>query len=294
MTPPHSNKLLDLEPQLGSIDNFPHAQGSFSDVYKGLITEESVDVQVALKIFRVCDDERKNAVVFEHYRREVRAYERLHRNPHVAEVLGVATIGVKPALVTKWYENGDIAHYPHLNPHVSIHNLTLDLVQGLKSLHSNYPPIVHGDLKPSNILVDDDGHAILSDFGLAYTLDGTEFTTTDLAGSCRFMAPELLPTIIDDDSPPPVRTTRSDIWSLGCTIMQLITSKKPYCTRRLDSQVVLSIVNGTPPYTEADFLNAHIMSEADQCRNLWEVVGRCWEMDPARRPTIDEFESLIQ
>ncbi|KDQ61862.1 hypothetical protein JAAARDRAFT_104245, partial [Jaapia argillacea MUCL 33604] len=101
-----------------------------------------------------------------------------------------------------------------------------DIVQGLNSLHSNYPPIVHGDLKPRNILVDDDGRAILSDFGPAYILGGTEFTATSLSGLCRFMAPELLP-VINDDSPPPAPTFASDLWSLGCTVGEVFHSIPP-------------------------------------------------------------------
>ncbi|KDQ60141.1 hypothetical protein JAAARDRAFT_32518 [Jaapia argillacea MUCL 33604] len=221
-TSPPSNKLRDLSTQLRPADNkFPLAQGSFSDVYRGILTQDNVDAQVAVKVFRVSKDEQKNAVVFEHYHREVQAYELLHLNPHVAEVLGVATIGDKPALVMKWYKNGDITHYLHLHPHVSVRQLTLDIVQGLKSLHSNYPPVVHGDVKPSNILVNDNGRAILCDFCSAYILGGTKFTTANLSGSCRSMAPELFPTIIDDDSPPAVPTTMSDIWSLGCTMAQV-------------------------------------------------------------------------
>ncbi|KDQ61866.1 hypothetical protein JAAARDRAFT_524820 [Jaapia argillacea MUCL 33604] len=289
-----SNKLRDLGAQLRSIDDFPHAQGSFSDVYRGMLSRDNVDTQVAVKIFRVSEDEQKNAVVSEHYRREVQAYELLHLNPHIAEVLGVATIGDKPALVMKWYESGDISHYLHLQPHVSVRQLALDIVQGLKYLHSNDPPIFHGDLKPSNILVNNNGRAVLCDFGSAHILDGTESTVASLSGSCRSMAPELFPTLIDDDSPSPVPTTMSDIWSLGCAIAQLITSKKPYRTRPLNSQVILSIVNGILPYNEADFLNAQTISEADQCRDLWDIVGRCWEMDPVRRPAVDEFEILIQ
>ncbi|KDQ60143.1 hypothetical protein JAAARDRAFT_32519 [Jaapia argillacea MUCL 33604] len=290
-TSPPSNKLRDLSTQLRPADNkFPLAQGSFSDVYRGILTQDNVDAQVAVKVFRVSPDKQKNAVVFEHYRREVQAYELLHPNRLVAEVLGVATIRDKPALVMKWYKNGDIARYLHLHPHVSVRQLILDIVQGLKYLHSNYPPVVHGDVKPSNILVDDNGRAILCDFGSTHILDGTEFTAANLSRSCRFMAPELLPTVIDDDSPPPTPTSTSDMWSLGCTIAQLVTCKKPYHTRRFSSQVVLSIVNGLPPYTEADFINARNMNEVDQCQVLWGVVERCWEMAPVRRPAVDEFE----
>ncbi|KDQ61894.1 hypothetical protein JAAARDRAFT_190606 [Jaapia argillacea MUCL 33604] len=218
MSSPPSNKLQDLRLQLRSIDNFPHAQGSFSDVYKGILAQDNIDMQVAVKVYRVCDDEQKNAVALEHFHREVHAYELLHLNPHVAEVLGVATVGDKPALVMRWYENGNIAQQLCLNPHVSVYKLALDIVNRLKSLHSNYPPIVLGDLKPSNILVDDDRRAILSGFGSAYILGGTEFTATNLTGSCQFMAPELLPTIVIDDSPLPAPTFMSDMWSLGCTI----------------------------------------------------------------------------
>lgn len=80
-------------------------------------------------------------------------------------------------------------------------------------------------------MVDDDGHAVLSDFGLSKVLDDLEGpsgnTTTTFAGSVRWQAPELLFDGEDEDEdgkplPPPVGPTLpADVWSFGCTIYEV-------------------------------------------------------------------------
>ncbi|KDQ61865.1 hypothetical protein JAAARDRAFT_204279 [Jaapia argillacea MUCL 33604] len=130
-----SHWLYDMSAQVSSIDPLPRAQGSFSDVHKGSLT---TDISVAIKIFGVCKGEETNIPILEHYRREVRAYELLSPNhPHVAKVHGVATIGGGPAIVIKMYENGNAPQYLHLNPHASAHRYVLNIIEGIKSLHTH-------------------------------------------------------------------------------------------------------------------------------------------------------------
>ncbi|KDQ61895.1 hypothetical protein JAAARDRAFT_100609, partial [Jaapia argillacea MUCL 33604] len=195
-------------------------------------------------------------------------------------------IGGQPAIIIRWYENGDASQYLRLNPRASARRYVLDIIEGIKSLHTHNPPIAHGDLKASNILVDDDGRFLLSDLGLAHAVNGTAAATTNVGGSFRFMAPELLPIIIDDDTQSSEPTLASDIWSLGCTIAEILTSEKPYYARHSHSQVVVSIVNGILPYTEANFINDFTEDGIAGSKDIWQVLKKCWEMDPALRPTI--------
>lgn len=65
------------------------------------------------------------------------------------------------------------------------------------------------------MLIDDEGCAVLTDFGLAFKLDGeaTGFTSSDFSGSLRFLPPELLDSV--------EKSTSTDVYALGCTCMQV-------------------------------------------------------------------------
>ena len=114
-----------------------------------------------------------------------------------------------------------------------------DIAEGLLYLHTRRPPIIHGDMKPvgscrlvflnsaefglqENVLVDDDGRARVIDFGLSTILDGisTGQTSTSfaMAGTLRFMAPELVQA---NNRRGHWRTQGSDVWAYGCTSMQV-------------------------------------------------------------------------
>ena len=78
----------------------------------------------------------------------------------------------------------------------------------------------------SNVLIDDNGNARLSDFGLSRVLESTGLTTKSMDGTHRWMAYELM--CSDDPEQDGTLTTASDIWSLGCTVIELLTGKPPY------------------------------------------------------------------
>ena len=87
---------------------------------------------------------------------------------------------------------------------------------GLEYLHSQTPPIIHGDIKSDNILIDNEGHPRIGDFGLANMLeDGTTglTTTTGFQASWRWVSPELA-----DETK---RTKASDVWAFGCTLIEV-------------------------------------------------------------------------
>lgn len=96
-------------------------------------------------------------------------------------------------------------------------------VQGLSYLHSC--GIVHGDLKPANVLMDDSNAdrrgfiAKLSDFGLCHLLSGNTSLHTETWGTVHFMAPEHMAGRV---------THAADIYSFGMCLMQMLTGVQPY------------------------------------------------------------------
>ena len=85
-------------------------------------------------------------------------------------------------------------------------------------LHQN--DVVHCDLKAANILTTKTGNVKLSDFGVSLNLRAMEREIKDVAGTPNWMAPEVIEL--------KGASTKSDIWSLACTVIELLTGKPPY------------------------------------------------------------------
>ena len=105
---------------------------------------------------------------------------------------------------------------------------TLDLAaglgRGLDALHER--GILHRDVKPSNVLLDDDGHGALTDFGLARAADSTRLTRDgQLLGTPHYLAPEL----IEGQE----ATRSSDVYALGCVLFECLTGEPPFAGRGL-------------------------------------------------------------
>ncbi|KAF8094565.1 hypothetical protein N665_0359s0009 [Sinapis alba] len=135
-------------------------------------------------------------------------------------------------------------------PEDSVYALAYDLVIALLFLHSK--GITYCDLKPSNILLDENGHIKLCDFGLARKLDDiSKSPSTGKRGTPYYMAPELY----EDGG---VHSFASDLWALGCVLYECYTGRPPFVAREF-TQLVKSIHSDpTPPLpgnTSRSFVN---------------------------------------
>ncbi|KAG8822312.1 hypothetical protein FRC17_009597 [Serendipita sp. 399] len=156
-------------------------------------------------------------------RREMKIWSSLN-HPNVVPLMGQAGTselgGSLVALISPWYVQGDAADFLAKNgSSLALSDriyLWKGVVQGLDYLHNVDPPIVHGDLKPKNILIDKLGRPRICDFGLSRIVleEGHSGLTTTAAytGTPRYLAYELV--ISEDDMATPTR--KSDIYALGC------------------------------------------------------------------------------
>lgn len=104
-----------------------------------------------------------------------------------------------------------------LNEHL-VASYVVKILEGLHYLHKSQ--VVHCDLKAANILTTKTGNVKLSDFGVSLNLRAMQREMSNVAGTPNWMAPEVIEL--------KGASTKSDIWSLGCTVIELLTGRPPY------------------------------------------------------------------
>jgi len=152
--------------------------------------------------------------------------------------------------------------------------IVLSVVKALHYLHSNLH-VIHRDVKPSNILVEDAGNFKLCDFGISGQLVDSLAKTMD-AGCKPYMAPERIN---------PARDTkgydiRSDVWSLGITMIELATGKFPYENWKTPFEQLKQVVQDPAPILPDD---------GDFSPELREVATNCLMKDYTRRPNYPQL-----
>ncbi|OJA18412.1 hypothetical protein AZE42_06388 [Rhizopogon vesiculosus] len=160
--------------------------------------------------------------------REVSVWLRL-RDPTIVPLLGVAYLEYPlPAIVSQWMPSGTLRIYIETTILTPLKKVALakGVADGLKYLHSKN--VIHGDLHPVNVLIDDSGNPCLTDFGLATVVGDAELQwTTTTAGrnfDCRWRAPEIIGVNCDPGRP----TFKSDIYSFGSIMFFIVSGDKPW------------------------------------------------------------------
>lgn len=133
------------------------------------------------------------------------------------------------------------------------------VVSALHYLHSQLK-VIHRDVKPCNILIDRNGRVKMCDFGISGYLVNSIAKTID-AGCKPYMAPER----IDPTGSPDKYDVRSDVWSLGISLVELATGKFPYSPWRTPFDQVKQVVVGDPPRLPSGRFSAQFEDFVSQC-----------------------------
>ena len=174
-------------------------------------------------------------------------------------------------IALEYIKKGNLYSYTQSMPNkvldaASTANFVVDLVSSLYYLHNMIPPIIHRDIKPENLLLGNNGHLKLTDFGGSNYLEGKVRYTT--AGTQLYHSPEMLLKKGYD--------TRVDIWAIGVLIFELLVGRPPFVSDGQHS-IEDNIVHGRVNWPNSMNLLA---------KNL---ITKLLKLDPDQRPTLEEI-----
>jgi len=193
----------------------PYIKGGMGEIYKGY--EEINNNEVVIKLIAIFDSTEEELLL-----RELEACKHFsHKN--LVETYATGKINIDAGnylyIIQKFYPNGNLrAIIKEDIPFDKCFTLMLDILLGMQEMHKN---IVHRDMKPENILIDSDGHLVITDFGLAkYIDDKTRTKSYKGSGTIPYMAPECW---MGDTN-----TIAMDIYAAGIIFFEILTGKHPY------------------------------------------------------------------
>ena len=192
-------------------------QGGMATIYRA--TQPRVGRDVAVKV--VTAPYARYEAFLRRFEQEARTSARL-QHPHILPIYDVGVAEGRPYLVMAYLPGGTlhrlIAAHPTGLPLREVIRLTGEIASALDYAHEQ--GIIHCDLKPGNILLDGQGHAYLSDFGLAQL---AEEDGRGRAARPPGTAPYIAPEVLAGDAPGPA----SDIYALGVIVFQMLTGQHP-------------------------------------------------------------------
>ncbi|KAF0919598.1 hypothetical protein E2562_030019 [Oryza meyeriana var. granulata] len=267
-------------------------KGSFSCVFKGILRDGTV---VAVKRAIKASDVKKSSKEFH---TELDLLSRLN-HAHLLNLLGYCEDGSERLLVYEFMAHGSL--YQHLHgkdPNLKKRlnwarrvTIAVQAARGIEYLHGYAcPPVIHRDIKSSNILIDEDHNARVADFGLSIL--GPADSGTPLselpAGTLGYLDPEYYRLHY--------LTTKSDVYSFGVVLLEILSGRKA-----IDMQFEEgNIVEWAVPLIKAGDISAILdpvlspPSDLEALKKIAAVACKCVRMRAKDRPSMDKVTTALE
>jgi formylglycine-generating enzyme required for sulfatase activity/uncharacterized caspase-like protein len=228
--------------------------GGMADVYKAY--QPSLDRHVAIKVIHpfLADD----ADFLSRFEREAKVVATL-RHPNIVQVYDFDAEGGLYYMVMEFIDGGTLKTFLETmqarGTPISLDNavrITLSVGSALKYAHSRN--MVHRDVKPANVMITSDGHVILTDFGIAKIVSATKLTASGaMVGTPAYISPEQGRGEPGDE--------RSDLYSLGVMLYQMVVGRLPYDA---DTPVALVLKHINDPLPLPTELRPEVLPEIER------------------------------
>ncbi|XVE78823.1 hypothetical protein DITRI_Ditri14bG0008900 [Diplodiscus trichospermus] len=269
-------------------------RGSFGIVYKGTMQMGASDSRIDVAVKKL--DRSVVRDVHQEFRTEINVIGRTHHK-NLVQLLGFCEEGEQQLLVYEFLSNGTLADYlsgrrkPSWNRRTQI---ALAIARGLLYLHEECSAqIIHCDIKPQNILLDEYYNARISDFGLSKLLmmDQTQ-TKTAIRGTKGYVAPEWFRNL-------PV-TVKVDVYSFGVLLLEIICCRRSIVDEENDDGVNSILTYWAYDHYIDGTMEALVGDETEainDIRNLEKflmVAFWCIQEDPNHRPTMRKVIHMLE
>ncbi|XP_038635684.1 ankyrin repeat and protein kinase domain-containing protein 1 [Scyliorhinus canicula] len=200
------------------------------------------------------------------------------RFKYILPIYGICT---KPAgIVMEYMENGSLDKLlvRYTLTWLMKFRIIHEMAMGMNFLHSMNPPLLHLDLKPGNVLVDENLHIKIADIGLSKWEDDLSskqhVERSVLRGTINYMPPELL------NGPSGVK---HDVYSFSIVLWEVLTQQKSYAGTNIMA-VFVNVVAGARPC-----LTLIPENSPQECAQMVDLMKRCWDQELDRRPAFSEI-----
>ncbi|KAA8519334.1 hypothetical protein F0562_013590 [Nyssa sinensis] len=285
-------KLYSKEDLEKATDNFNASRvlgkGGLGTVYKGMLSDGSI---VAVKKSNIVDENQVAQFI-----NEVIILSQInHRN--IVKLLGCCLQTEVPLLVYEYVSNGTLSHHLHDKGSASkiSWNKRLQIVgeiaEALAYLHSYASTaIFHRDIKSTNILLDENCRAVVSDFGLSRSipLNKTHLTTL-VGGTFGYLDPEYFHS--------GQLTDKSDVYAFGVVLAELLTGEKALSSSRLNECLVIHFLSSFKQNCLFEILETLVMNEGqkEDILAVANLAKRCLKLNSKKRPNMKEVAAnLVQ
>ncbi|CAK9151380.1 unnamed protein product [Ilex paraguariensis] len=266
--------------------------GGYGKVYRGTLASDQL---VAIK--RAQQGSLQGALEF---KTEIELLSRIHHK-NVVSLVGFCYEQGEQMLVYEYIPNGTLKDGLSGKSGIQLDwmrrlRIALDSAKGLAYMHElANPPIIHRDIKSTNILLDDHLYAKVADFGLSKLVEDTSksYVSTQVKGTLGYMDPEYYMT--------QQLTEKSDVYSFGIVLLELVTARAPMERGKyIVGEVKDAIDNSTDQYYIHDILDSSLGSSAKLggLKKFVELAMRCVKDYSSERPkmgeVVREIENIMQ
>lgn len=235
--------------------------GGMADVYKA--KDHVLNRLVAIKVLK--QEYSTDATFVKKFRVEAQSAAGLS-HPNIVNVYDVGEDDGVYFIVMELVQGITLKNYIDMKGKLDIRealNISVQIASGLSAAHENR--IIHRDIKPQNIIMSRDGKVKVTDFGIAKVADSTTVTTT-AAGTVHYISPEQARGGYSDE--------RSDIYSLGITMYEMVTGRVPF---EGETNVAVALMHIQSEITPPRQLEASIPVSFEK------IILKCTQKKPERR-----------